>query len=387
MKRPWLAITRTTIISGLLLSPMVAWGDTAPTLRAPLKNPTADTWRSLPAPTHSLADFDPSSDSEYCFDRAKEPYTAVVDAHFHAKPFGGPAMGPQELWSAFDRLGVRFVTYMGIGQILELDADCAYYLDCPGVSAIPSIKNDFANGLEKAALDPTNVHITLSMTFLDLAHPENAIELIELYDREFPDMFSWSGELNIIKQALLGNNAEPATIESIDKWAPFMALFRERGIPVTLHSDLGNDDDPTKFLHLMDHVLETYPDNKIVWAHMGLSKELSTMDPKTHAAIMASRLAKYPNLYLDISWDVIWNSYHQWGETFIDFFEAHPTRIVPGSDFVAAGYKSWETYASELEVTSRALRVLNDEAFRNIALGQNYFDLMELSFEAPPLCD
>jgi len=120
---------------------------------------------------------------------------------------------------------------------------------------------------------------------------------------------------------------------------------------------------------------------------MGLSKELSTMDPKTHAAIMATRLAKYPNLYLDISWDVIWNSYHQWGETFVDFFEAHPARIVPGSDFVAAGYKSWETYASELEVTSRALRVLNDEAFRNIALGQNYFDLMELSFEAPPLCD
>ena len=107
MKRPWLAITRTAIISGLLLSPMMGWGDTAPTVRAPLKNPTADTWRSLPAPTHSLADFDPSSDSEYCFDRAKEPYTAVVDAHFHAKPFGGPAMDPQELWSAFDRLGVR----------------------------------------------------------------------------------------------------------------------------------------------------------------------------------------------------------------------------------------------------------------------------------------
>jgi hypothetical protein len=30
--------------------------------------------------------------------------------------------------------------------------------------------------------------------------------------------------------------------------------------------------------------------------------------------------------------------------------------------------------------------VLNDEAFRNIALGQNYFELMDLPYEAPPLC-
>ena len=37
-------------------------------------------------------------------------------------------------------------------------------------------------------------------------------------------------------------------------------------------------------------------------------------------------------------------------------------------------------------MTSRALRVLDDEAFRNIALGQNYFELMDLPYEAPQLC-
>ena len=49
-------------------------------------------------------------------------------------------------------------------------------------------------------------------------------------------------------------------------------------------------------------------------------------------------------------------------------------------------YKTWEDYAHELEVTSRALRVLDDNAFRNIALGQNYFELMDLPYEAPALC-
>ena len=72
-------------------------------------------------------------------------------------------MDAQLLWDTFDRLGVRFVNYFGIGQVLELDANCSYYLDCPGVgSAIPSIKNDFVNGLEKAAYDPDKIHITLS---------------------------------------------------------------------------------------------------------------------------------------------------------------------------------------------------------------------------------
>lgn len=368
------------------VEPMPGGAPEVPTLPPGVTPASELDWRKLPAPDHTLAHFRPGEVGDYCFDRATQPYTAVVDSHFHPKPFGGPAMDAQHLWQTFDRLGVRFINYFGIGQVLELGANCAYYLDCPGVSAIPSIKNDFVNGLEIAAYDPDKIHITLSMTFIDLAHAEDAVETIALYDREFPGMFSWSGELNIIKQALLGNNAEPATIESIDAWAPFMAVFRERGIPVTLHSDLGSNANPTEFLHLMDHVLERYPENKIVWAHMGLSKELTTISPEQHVRLMGERLDAYPNLYLDISWDVIYNAYHRWGEIFIPFFEAYSTRILPGSDFVAADYKTWEDYAHELEVTSRALRVLGDEAFRNIALGQNYFELMDLPYEAPPLC-
>ena len=43
-------------------------------------------------------------------------------------------------------------------------------------------------------------------------------------------------------------------------------------------------------------------------------------------------------------------------------------------------------YAHELEVISRALRFLDAGAFRNIALGQNYFDMVTLPYEAPKLC-
>ena len=334
----------------------------------------------------SLASFSKSNTQQICYDRKTEPYTSVVDTHFHPRPFGGPAIPPPELFGYFDRAGVRFVNYFGIGQVLDLNSGCTYYLDCVGTPALPSIKNDFVNGMEVAAYKHPNLHVTLSMTFMDLAKPDDIVKTINLYDKEYPDMFKWAGELNVIKQALLGNQHQPATEESIDAWAPFMEVLRERNIPVTLHSDLGNDAEPTKYLYLMKHVLKNYPDNKIVWAHMGLSKELTKMDPNQHVSIMKELLDKYPNLYLDISWDVLYNAYHQWGDIFIPFFNEYSTRILPGSDFVAAGTKNYEKYAHELEVTSRALRVLNDEAFRNIALGENYFRLLGLDYQAPPVC-
>jgi predicted TIM-barrel fold metal-dependent hydrolase len=334
----------------------------------------------------SLASFEKSNKQQVCYDRKTEPYTAVVDTHFHPRPFGGTAIPPDELFGYFDRLGVRFVNYFGIGQVLDLKSGCTYYLDCVGTPATPSIKNDFVNGMDVAAYKHPNLHVTLSMTFMDLANPNDIVETIKLYDKEYPGMFKWAGELNVMKQALLGNKHEPATTKDIDKWAPFMKILRERNIPVTLHSDLGNDKNPTEFLYLMKHVLKMYPKNKIVWAHMGLSKELTKMDPHQHVAIMKELLDKYPNLYLDISWDVLYNAYHQWGSIFIPFFNEYSTRILPGSDFVAAGTKNYDKYAHELDITSRALKVVNDEAFRNIALGENYFRLLGLDYTAPPIC-
>ena len=44
---------------------------------------------------------------------------------------------------------------------------------------------------------------------------------------------------------------------------------------------------------------------KVVWAHMCLNKELLSLHPRVHAYIMERFFRKYPNLYVDISWDVL----------------------------------------------------------------------------------
>lgn len=125
-------------------------------------------------PSRDLSSFADAPAQQACFDRSEEGHTAIVDAHFHPRPFGGSAIPPDELSSYFDRLGVRFVNYFGIGQALPLDSACTYYLDCVGTTAKPSIRNDVINAVEVSQQSTSNLHVTLSMTFMDLAHPEDA---------------------------------------------------------------------------------------------------------------------------------------------------------------------------------------------------------------------
>jgi len=324
-----------------------------------------------------------------CFDRESEPYTSVVDTHLHFRPFGGPAIPFAEIEEYLDKTGVRFVNVYGIGQSLPIDSPCTYYLDCPGTPALPSIKNDFVNAANYLREKPEGVHMTLAMTFPDLANPEEVVEQIELFDKEYPDLFTWVGEVNLVKQALFNNHHKATPLESISKWSEFMALLEKRNIPIAIHSDLGSDSDPTKYLYLMEAVLKLYPDNKIVWVHMGLSKELSAFDPDKHIQIMKSYLDSNKNLMLDISWRVIYDNYFNTPnarEKYVAFFNDYSDRILPGTDFVAARTKTYDIYEEELEVNSRINQYLSDEAFRNIALGQNYFRLLNLDYNAPQIC-
>ena len=328
-------------------------------------------------------------DGAACYDRSVQPQTTVVDSHLHFRPFGGPAVPFEEVVHYLEATGVLFANVYGIGQMLPASSPCTYYLDCPGTPVTPTLRNDFVNAANAVVKTPEGLHLTLSMTFPDLADPESVLAGLELIDDEYPGLFRWMGEVNLVKQAVFANGRGPVPAEAIEGWAGFMAVLRERGIPLAIHSDLGSDDDPTRYLPLMEDVLSRYPDNPIVWVHMGLSRELAGMDPARHAALMTSMLERHPNLMLDITWRVIDDAYFSTPEgraAYVPFLNAHSERILPGTDFLASRDKDLEVYREELEVTSRILGHLDDEAFRNIALGGNYFRLLGLDYEAPRVC-
>ena len=324
-----------------------------------------------------------------CYDRASQPYTAVVDSHLHFRPFGGPALPFDEVVQYLENTGVRFANVYGIGQMLPVNSDCTYYLDCVGTLVSPTMKNDFVNAMNFLASGSDEVHLTMSMTFPDLEEPDSVLVGMRLLDDEFPGVFGWMGEVNLVKQALFGNFHAVVPLATIPRWAPFMAVLRFRGTPLAIHSDLGNDADPTQYLPWIEEVLRLYPHNKIVWMHLGLSRELVAIDPDTHIGILESLLDRYPNLMVDISWRVIDDNVFsdpELRDRYIPFLNAYSDRVLPGTDFVASANKDFDIYRAELDVTSRILAHLDDAAFRNIALGENYFRIMGLDYVAPEIC-
>jgi len=342
----------------------------------------------LPAAARTLDMF--RAGNEQCYDRAVMGETFVVDAHNHFRPFGGAAKSMTEINQYLLDTGVLFVNVFGIGQSLPVSSTCEYYLDCLGTPALPSMKNDFVNGMNYLDADPQGTQMILSMTFPDLAHPENVVEQIHIIDREYPNMFKWMGEVNLVKQALFGNHHAATPKQAIAKWAPFMAVLRERNIPISIHADLGSDAEPFKYAPLMDEVLRLYSDNKIIWVHMGLSKELAHMDADKHIDKMQTALDRYPNLMLDITWRVINDNYFKDPDMrakYLAFLEKYATRILPGTDFVASHKKSYAVYREEVLANSDILKDLSNTAFRNIALGQNYFNITGMDYTAPQICE
>ena len=176
-----------------------------------------------------------------CYDRSVQPYTAVVDTHVHFRPFGGPAVPFAEILGYFEATGVLFANVYGIGQMLPASSSCTYYLDCPGTPVTPTVKNDFVNAADVVTKTPEGLHLTLAMTFPDLADPRSVLDGMALLDAEYPGLFRWMGEVNLVKQALFDNGHEPVPADAIAEWTGFMEALRDRGIPLAIHSDLGSD--------------------------------------------------------------------------------------------------------------------------------------------------
>lgn len=52
----------------------------------------------------------------------REPYTSQVDSHLHFRPFGGPAIGFEEITGYLHKSGVRHASMYGIGQMLPVNS-------------------------------------------------------------------------------------------------------------------------------------------------------------------------------------------------------------------------------------------------------------------------
>jgi len=71
---------------------------------------------------------------------------------------------------------------------------------------------------------------------------------------------------------------------------------------------------------------------------------------------------------------------------YVDFLNQYSQRVLTGTDIVASENTGYSQYERALDANSYINQFLDDDAFRNIALGQNYFDLMGIDEVAPAIC-
>jgi hypothetical protein len=331
-----------------------------------------------------------------CFNRTKRnsKQNMVVDSHLHMRPFGGPPIEFKKMINILNKNGILFANFEGIGQKLPAMNPCKYYKDCPGVKVKSSITNDIMNAqlvldnnLHKTGIN--GIKVNLSMTFPDLSKPEEVVDGIHFLDKEYPGLFKWMGEVNVVKQALFENGYKPVPLSYISKWAPFMDILRKRNIPLSLHLDLGNNQDNFKYLPLIEQILKLYPKNKIIFSHLCLSKELTNIHPEEHTNVLDKLLSKYKNVYFDISWHILHHQKFKHAnqrQFYINLLNKYPTRFLTGTDFVSSVNKNEKTYKRDLKLTSSILKYLNNYAYQRIALGQNYLDMIHSTYKAPKIC-
>ena len=118
-------------------------------------------------------------------------------------------------------------------------------------------------------------------------------------------------EHNPIKDCDVPQNEMTQAAQQYTFWRDLLGPFYPAFFYTRFHSEK-NVNTPNfhsfrkvQHLHLMDTILRRYPRMKVVWAHMGLNKELLSLHPKVHCHIMETFFKRYPNLYVDISWDVL----------------------------------------------------------------------------------
>ncbi len=326
------------------------------------------------------------------FIHRKDILYSPIDSNIHFKGYGNQSLPFETIIKWLIETNILFCTITGLGQSLPFDSACQYYLNCPNEKVKNTILKDLQIGMDLNKYYQkykNQIIILFAASFVDLNKPEKSVDYIKLLNHLFDPNIKSIGETNVCKPILKFNDYHCIDPKIIPKWKDLMFYLEKHQIPILLHCDLGDKENPTKYLYLMKNICSTYPNNKIIWPHMGISKESYTIHTDLHLQIMKELLQTYPHLYIDLTWtvlyDLLFKNNPEKCKKYASFFNQYSKRFLPGTDFVASSNKTFDNYLNELHQTSYIYKYIDNHAFRNIVLGQNYIDLYKLPYQAPYL--
>ena len=295
----------------------------------------------------------------------------LADVHLHTRNYVQKGKTLKETYITLTQYGVKRTAAFGIPLQQRWDMGTkvapSYYLhdDQPlyyysAIDAIIAVEYLSLSSNEKEMFDPMIVGFNPSDGW--------ATDHIKNMLLTFPGVFTGIGEFSIKKEVVsskIGGSISNIEDPALGKILDFAA---EVGLVAILHCDLdamssNNKKEPT-YLSALKKLFRKHRKTSLIWAHTGLGRYVKAR--KDHTKVIASLLSSNPNLYVDISWDLVAKQFFK-GKSldpkWKKFLEKYSHRILYGSDVVAPTPKK---YAKVLSIYNNVWSELSDKAVKNI---------------------
>ena len=325
--------------------------------------------------------FSPFSHLVYAKETEKNLAFPMADVHLHSRNYVQKGKTLKEVYSTISKYGVKRAAIFGIPLQQRWDMKTGvspnYYLHddqilyyYSAIDAIIAMEYLSLTKKEKKAFDPMITGFNPSDGW--------AIDHIKNMLLTFPGVFTGIGEFSVKKEVVsskISGNVSNIEDPALGKILDFAA---SAGLVVILHCDidamLSHDKKNPTYLSSLKKLFRKHRNTTIIWAHTGLGRFVKAR--KNHTDIIASLLSSNPNLYVDISWDIVVTQFFKDGS--LDpkwkiFLEKYSNRILYGSDVVSPNS---EKYAKIISLYNKLWKELSRKAVRNISFN-NYKKLFD----------
>ena len=306
----------------------------------------------------------------------------LADVHFHLRNYIQQGITLKQAHALLKRRGVHRASVFGIplqqrwdmetgvapGYYLHDDQALYYYSAIDGMVAA---EYQALSKAQRAMFDPMIVGFNPT--------DGRGVDHIRHMLLSFPGTFSGIGEFSIKKEVVSSKIAGGAANIEDPALGRILDFAAETGLVVLLHCDvdamISADKEQPTYLKALQELFQRHRDAKIIWAHTGLGRYVRARPQ--HTQWLGSLLSQNPNLWVDISWDVV-------AEQFFDsqgkllapwkkWMTEHSRRILFGSDAVAP---TDAQYQKVLALYDKIWRELPPAVVERITYG-NYIQLFD----------
>ena len=300
----------------------------------------------------------------------------LTDSHFHVRNYVQKGITLEQTYDILRQEGVERAAVFGIPlqQRWDMQTQVAptYYLHddqalyyYSAIDAIVAVEYQSLPKKKKDFFDPMIVGFNPTDGW--------AVDHIRNMLLKFPGTFTGLGEFSIKKEIVSGKIAGGAANIEDPALGKVLDIAQEVGLVVILHCDVDamishNKQKPT-FLESLEKLFKKYKNTKIIWAHTGLGRYVKARNG--HAQWVGKLLSTYPNLFVDISWDVVAEQFFRRGQLrpqWKQFLQDHSQKILFGSDVVAP---TSAKYRTTLNLYEKIWKELPKSTVRQITYG-NY---------------